>query len=1121
MRTLLRIVALVLSATTVTSPLFAQLGQEASLTLICPTLRSGIAQFSLLKAQDKQLNSLPITLPFGWVALSPDGKKIVFTSSDANGDGLFVMDANGGNVKRLTTGHDIESAWSRDGKKIAFARFKDDHSEICVVTLVEANGEIDPAASQQTIQRLIGGGIVRANENGPPSPVEAAAPPPDVDAGLPPGETWSLDYGQPAWSPDGTKIAFAYNQHGTGKHLYIMDANGQNVRDISGTDNDQGFVYPAWSPDGKRIVYTDIGPDGVGLLFCINADGTNKIRLPQPVDQVEVNTYPAWSPDGRKIAYVSITGVQGTLYVMNDDGSGAKALLKNEVVHECRPAWGPMANTLPLARITTNRSTRPVPPPVGPSTPGGTVTSNVGSTELPPPKVIAEKSAMIAANTGGTVELPDGTGIEIPAGALPADTKVTVRRFTSPPLPQDSAAAVVEVDIGGVKLNQEATIRLPLLPELQRGQAAAPIKVYRVHDGQIVEMPARVDSQGKFVEVRTRECSVFAWGLGAVFAAVVWWFHLPALTGISESQFVDYLQTLPRTNYSVSVPYYTQDKSDWCWAAAHEMMFKAFPLPDGKTRPINIWDLARRQGSRFNQGLSFLGNSDVEKMYVEQGLPIQYFASPWKNHWALCHYMITQLKDGHPVLIDMKSAKHAAVAVGFDAAGLRIHDPLTGEVDASISWSNFVRRCQSEVGNQVYTFAITGPRVADVTASVQLCSNGLAFRHPKPAPHTEDWDVWFVWDGQVGSGYRFCFGCPDVGHLKSDDSEVSFIKPLHATKSDLCKLDLEVSNTGPSEQVVTVSVFLAGLPLGAPVTERVPPKTGKKPIRIDWTPIAASFQPAEHELKIQATVDGRLVDEFAIKVGVGPSQVKNLRSETEGGRTYLRWDPVPEAGTVYDVYFVQRMSRAGRSELVPALRATMNDTRWPMEETDIQVKGETWHYVVARHNASNLTSSPSDFLGRANKYVVAEGKMSISVGDFANEQNVNPGSSFAWAATGDNTALLEWSVPAGMENNFKALLGSDKVVPIPATKTNSGEYSLNFQAIQEKLNAAFSQASAEANAISAGVLPGVTALQGMRGTVRPEGANIRVEFQATLIAGDVRADYKLNVLAKPPESPPQ
>jgi hypothetical protein len=111
--------------------------------------------------------------------------------------------------------------------------------------------------------------------------------------------------------------------------------------------------------------------------------------------------------------------------------------------------------------------------------------------------------------------------------------------------------------------------------------------------------------------------------------------------------------------------------------------------------------------------------------------------------------------------------------------------------------------------------------------------------------------------------------------------------------------------------------------------------------------------------------------------------------------------------------------------------------------------------------------------------------MSIGVGDFANAQDVTPGSSFTWAATTDNGALLEWPIPAGMENNFKVLLGVDKVVPIPATRTNA------------------------------------TALEGMQGTVRSEGGNIRVEFQATLVAGEVRADYKLNVLAKPLESSSQ
>ena len=54
----------------------------------------------------------------------------------------------------------------------------------------------------------------------------------------------------PAWSPDGTKIAFDSDRHAPGgfHSIYVMDANGANVERLIETDSTQ----PAWSPDGAR-----------------------------------------------------------------------------------------------------------------------------------------------------------------------------------------------------------------------------------------------------------------------------------------------------------------------------------------------------------------------------------------------------------------------------------------------------------------------------------------------------------------------------------------------------------------------------------------------------------------------------------------------------------------------------------------------------------------------------------------------------------------------------------------------------------------------------------------------------------------------------------------------------
>ena len=63
----------------------------------------------------------------------------------------------------------------------------------------------------------------------------------------------------PVWSPDDKQIAFS-GTHGGITDLYIVDANGKNLRQL--TNDEYGDLQPAWSPDGKRLAFaTDRSPE--------------------------------------------------------------------------------------------------------------------------------------------------------------------------------------------------------------------------------------------------------------------------------------------------------------------------------------------------------------------------------------------------------------------------------------------------------------------------------------------------------------------------------------------------------------------------------------------------------------------------------------------------------------------------------------------------------------------------------------------------------------------------------------------------------------------------------------------------------------------------------------------
>ena len=105
----------------------------------------------------------------------------------------------------------------------------------------------------------------------------------------------AYDWG-PAWSPDGTKIAFASDRDGN-VEIYVMNADGTNPRNLTNHPADDGELLwsrPAWSPDGMKIAFTSMR-DGNAEIYVMAADGTNPRNLTHHPAQDDM---PAWSPLG-------------------------------------------------------------------------------------------------------------------------------------------------------------------------------------------------------------------------------------------------------------------------------------------------------------------------------------------------------------------------------------------------------------------------------------------------------------------------------------------------------------------------------------------------------------------------------------------------------------------------------------------------------------------------------------------------------------------------------------------------------------------------------------------------------------------------------------------------------
>jgi Tol biopolymer transport system component len=136
----------------------------------------------------------------------------------------------------------------------------------------------------------------------------------------------------PAWSPDGTRIAFLSSRDGP-VEIYVMDADGSNQVNL--TNNPAWDAEPAWSPDGTRIAFAS-NRDGEPDIYVMNADGSNPVRLTNNPPRYS----PAWSPDGTRIAFTSLLDGDYEIYVMNADGSNP-VNLSNDPARDAEPAWSP------------------------------------------------------------------------------------------------------------------------------------------------------------------------------------------------------------------------------------------------------------------------------------------------------------------------------------------------------------------------------------------------------------------------------------------------------------------------------------------------------------------------------------------------------------------------------------------------------------------------------------------------------------------------------------------------------------------------------------------------------------------------------------------------------------
>lgn len=265
-------------------------------------------------------------------AWSPDGASIAFSrgltiegkdeDEDEERSQIWVMAADGSGARPVSAGPkrnriDLSPAWSPDGERIAFMRYRFTSEALVsqLITVAAAGG--DERVVTEIKSTLLGSAS------------------------------------SPAWSPDGARILLTQQRLGKGAYfrptLYVVDvATGARTKLLD--DAEEG----SWSPDGAQIAYASVadkngeecGSDECsynGEIYVMRADGGERRRLTQ---NPASDSGPGWSPDGERIVFGSgrnyPEGASYELYSIKPDGS-CLTWLTNGTAQSGLPDWEPGA----------------------------------------------------------------------------------------------------------------------------------------------------------------------------------------------------------------------------------------------------------------------------------------------------------------------------------------------------------------------------------------------------------------------------------------------------------------------------------------------------------------------------------------------------------------------------------------------------------------------------------------------------------------------------------------------------------------------------------------------------------------------------------------------------------
>jgi hypothetical protein len=358
-------------------------------------------------------------------AWSPAGTTIAFDRAEAgyhrNPQGccgvqkIWSVPATGGGDKPLVCedrypfsnyqclDNEFQPAFSPDGKQIAYA------SDECVGNPNSVDPCTEGGSFSIWVMPAAGTGCTPPSPAGwsdwVDTPCGAEA---DLSGGLNPPPSFT-----PAWSPDGTKIAYTLNNSA----VWVMNADGSNQHQLI-----QAPAFnPDWSPDGQEIVYSD----GFNLFIYHLSDGSaTQVTFGFSVQDDQ----PVFSPDSTEIAFErndhSLGPSHFQICSVHVDGSNLQRVTNSLPADDFSPSWQPV----PLGQAVAPATAAPAP--CGPAAPPGTI-------------VISKVTAPTPDPSSTTFQFTEGSGLSGSFGLKNGESQ------TIADVPAGSGYSVTETALSG------------------------------------------------------------------------------------------------------------------------------------------------------------------------------------------------------------------------------------------------------------------------------------------------------------------------------------------------------------------------------------------------------------------------------------------------------------------------------------------------------------------------------------------------------------------------------------------------------------------------------------------------------------------------------------------------